>query len=45
VRNRVVNRDHPVPVDYPTIDHRERLWDRGGESRPAHRRFFSKKAI
>jgi hypothetical protein len=29
-----VNRDHPLacrPSDHPTIDHRERLWDRGGE--------------
>jgi hypothetical protein len=26
----------------PTIDHRERLWDRGARSRPVHRRFFSK---
>src|SRR5262249_12567200 len=34
-----VNRDH-APA---TIDHRERLWDRGARSRSAHRRFFSKK--
>jgi hypothetical protein len=27
----------------PTIDHRERLWDRGAQSRPAHPLFFSKK--
>jgi hypothetical protein len=45
VRHRDVNRDHPHAIDHPAIDHRERLWDRGGESRPAHRRFFSKKAI
>jgi hypothetical protein len=34
-----------VPVDLPTIDHRERLWDRGAQSRPAHPRFFSKKNV
>jgi hypothetical protein len=42
VRNRDVNRDHPV--DHPTIDHRERLWDRGARSRSAHLRIFSKKS-
>src|SRR5215468_11161860 len=32
-----------APVDHPTIDHRERLWDRGVKSRPAHLRNFPKK--
>jgi len=31
VRNRDVNRDHPRTIDHPAIDHRERLWDRGGQ--------------
>jgi len=31
VRNRNVNRDHPRTIDHPAIDHRERLWDRGGQ--------------
>jgi hypothetical protein len=31
VSDRDVNRDHPLPVDHPTTDHRERLWDRRSE--------------
>jgi hypothetical protein len=31
-----------VPVDHPTIDHRERLWDRARKIAPHHLRFFYK---
>ena len=30
-------------INPPTINHRERLWDRGARSRPAHLRFCTKK--
>jgi hypothetical protein len=37
----------PLPLQRrirpPTIDHPQRLWVRGAQSRPAHLRFFSKK--
>jgi hypothetical protein len=33
---------NPSPLQPPTIDHCERLWVGGEQSRPAHLRFFSK---
>jgi hypothetical protein len=48
VRNRDVNRDHPRarrPSDHPTIDHRERLWDRARKIAPRHLRNFPQKKL